>query len=381
MMRPQHFFIILPMLLSSTLGAVYTFLPAQLNAPEHTQPAAQGLAKPILTAISTHTETVAQWQSTINAYPSAPHGQAKSQALPGVFRGDWGESLNYARHDRVIYQGAMYLSVSAANQYQPPSLSPHYWRKLNHATAQDELACQQQQPNAQLNECDFTTENTINGLDLHGANLSRAKLSGALGAANLSGANLRGATVLGTLLINAETQLDHADLSELHSEGNNPVRAESANLQGIILVNAELYGAQFNASNLSGAQMMGAIMTGAHFSASNLSAVNLTDAEMSYAQLSGSSLSHAALHHAELTSAELSNTDFSGAHLKHANLAEADLNYANLEGADLSGANLLAARNTQTAAIDQHTRFTHAICPDGAFVDDYHITSCVGHGF
>jgi uncharacterized protein YjbI with pentapeptide repeats len=378
---PKKFFILLPIMLSSALGAAYSWLPTQLATPERSHPAANELTKLSHTILSTHAESVAPWRSTINEFPAAPHRQAKADPLAGVFRGDWGESLSYAHHDRVIYQGALYLSIIPANQYQPPSLSPLSWRKLKHAPAQDELACQQHNANAQLSECDFSSENSINGLDLHGANLSHAKLSGALGAANLRGAKLRGATVLGTLLINADTQLDHADLSELHSEGNHPVRVESGNLQGIILVKAELYGAQVNASNLSGAQMMGAILTGANFSASDLSAVNLTDAEMSYARLSGSSLSHATLHHAELSSAELSDTDFSGADLKHANLAEADFNHANLEGADLSDANLLAARHTQTTTIDQHTSFTHAICPDGAFVDNSLITSCVGHGF
>ena len=158
-----------------------------------------------------------------------------AQKLPGLFRGDWGETPVYAKNDRVNYERATYLSLENANHNQPPTTSPAYWRLIKKFKEFHEEACFTPGPGRDLGECDFTEVGSLKDMDLHGAVLMNARLNGDLGAADLSGANLSGAAVIGSLVIGRYTRIDHANLSGLQSDGNNPLIAESANLSGVNL--------------------------------------------------------------------------------------------------------------------------------------------------
>ncbi len=318
---------------------------------------------------------------TLEDGPGAGHSQQKSKNLPGVFRGDWGETPVYGKNDRVNYQGAAYLSLEDENQNQPPSLNPVFWRKVKNAGDSNEEACYLPGPEAKLDECDFTGENSLKDRDLSGANLAKTRLNGDLGAANLSGADLSGAAVIGSLVINPETRIDHANLSGLQSNGNNPLIAESANLSATNFTNANLYGAKMKGAHLEGAKLTGATLTGADLASTQLESADLSKTDLTYANLSESSMSGAALSQADLTEADLSRADLSLANLHEANIAGANLAGADLSSADLRGADLTDAQGADSAVVDTQTDFTSAICPDGVTVDGIRMTTCVGHGF
>ncbi|MFI3155541.1 MAG: pentapeptide repeat-containing protein [Methylococcaceae bacterium] len=313
--------------------------------------------------------------------PGAGHSQRKSKTLPGVFRGDWGEMPVYGKNDRVNYQGAAYLSLEDENQNRSPSLNPAFWRRVKKAGDNNEEACYFPGPQATLNECDFTEENSLKDRDLSGADLNKARLNGELGAANLSGADLSGAAVIGSLIIGPDTRIDHANLSGLQSNGNNPLMAESANLSGTDFANANLYGAKMKGANLNGAKLTGATLTGADLASTHLESAELSKTDLTYANFSASSLSSSTLSQADLTEADLSRADLSLANLHDANIAGANLAGADLSSADLRGANLTDAQGADSALIDSQTDFMSAICPDGVTVDGARITTCVGHGF
>jgi uncharacterized protein YjbI with pentapeptide repeats len=301
--------------------------------------------------------------------------------LPGAFRGDWGETLVYARNDRVNYEDAAYISLENDNQNQPPSTSPAFWRMVKKFKESDPEACLSPGQGADLTKCDFTEEVSLKDRNLNGAVLSKARLGGELGSADLTGANLSGAAVSGSLVIGPDTRLDHANLSKLQSDGNNPLIAESANLRNTNLSEANLYGAKMTGANLTGADLTGAALTGAELSETRLEGVGLSKANLTFANLSAGVLAGAALNEADLTDANLTEADFSRANLQQANLAGTELARADLSGADLRGANLTAAKGADSAVIDSETDFTDAICPDGVSVDGTQVTTCIGHGF
>lgn len=302
-------------------------------------------------------------------------------SLPGVFRGDWGETPVYARNDRVNYEDAAYLSLENDNQNQPPAGSPNYWRLLKTFQAADLQACAAPKPGSDLSKCDFSSDMNLKDRDLSGAVLKNARLNGDLGNANLNGADLSGAAVIGSLVIGPNTRLENANLSKLQSDGNNPLIADAANLNHANLTEANLYGAKLNHANLAGARLTGSTLTGAQLSAGRLEGAELRKANLSYANLSDGVLVNAVLGEADLSEANLSGSDFSNANLQQANLAGADLSGSDFSGADFRGANLEAAKNADSAIIDSQTDFTFAICPDGARVDGTRVATCVGHGF
>jgi uncharacterized protein YjbI with pentapeptide repeats len=307
--------------------------------------------------------------------------QPSSGQLPGVFRGDWGETLVYVRNDRVNYEGAAYLSLEDDNQNQPPAASPAFWRMVKKFKESDPEACLSPGQGADLTKCDFTETVSLKDRNLNGAVLSKARLGGELGSADLTGANLSGAVVAGSLVIGPDTRLDHANLSKLQSDGNNPLVAESANLSNTNFSEANLYGAKMTGADLTGANLAGATLTGAELSETRLESVGLSKANLTFANLSAGVLADAALNEADLTDANLTDADFSRANLQQANLAGTELARTDLSGANLRGANLVAAKNTHSAIIDSETDFTDAICPDGVSVDGTQVTTCVGHGF
>jgi len=308
-------------------------------------------------------------------------GRHGSRKLPGIFRGDWGETPVYARNDRVNYQHAAYLSLEDDNQNQPPSTSPAFWVRVKKFKQNDPAACLSPAQGADLSQCDFSEAVSLKDRNLSGAVLLKARLSGELGRADLSGANLHGAAVIGSLVIGPDTRLDHANLSKLQSDGNNPLIAEGANLNHINFSAASLYGAKMAGADLGGADLTGATLTGAVLREARLEGVSLAKANLSYANLAAGELANAVLSEADLNTANLTDADFSHSNLQHANLAGTALAGTDLSGADLRGANLTAAKGTASAIVDGATDFSGAICPDGASVDGIQVTTCIGHGF
>jgi len=376
----------LPLLGGLALGSAYLVMSSK--APEFTDTLAESSEKPVLSDVTAHQLTGHNQRGFVNtskiAIPknsATPKNAPVTEKLPGIFRGDWGETPVYAANDRVNFEGAAYLSLLDDNQNQPPPLSSAYWRMVDAADLKNAADCLLIGPDAHLNTCDFTQENSLKDRGLQGADLSQARLGGDLGAANLNGANLSGAAVIGSLLIRPDTQMEHANLSGLQSDGNNPLIAEAAMMNHVNFSNANLYGAKLKTANMTGASLTGATLTGADMRASRLEGADLSKTDLTYARLSEASLAGATLSKADLTEANLSKANFSTANLHNANLAATNLAETNLSGADLSGANLTDAQGTDSALIDSNTNFIAAICPDGVFVDGKQATTCIGHGF
>ena len=377
---------ILPLLGGLALGSAY--LAMSSKASEFTDTVAESSENSVLPDITAHQLTEHNQRGVANiskiAIPENPATQQnlrKIEKLPGIFRGDWGETPVYVANDRVNFEGAAYLSLLDDNQNQPPALGSTYWRMVKAAELKNAEDCLLILPDAHLDSCDFTQENSLKDKDLQGADLSQARLSGNLGSANLNGANLSGAAVIGSLLISPDTQMDHANLSDLQSDGNNPLIAEAATMDKANFSNANLYGANLKAATLTGANLTGATLTDADMRASHMEEADLSKTDLTYARLSGASFRGATLNKADLTEANLSKANFSTANLHNANLAGANLAETNLSGTDLSGVNLTDAQGTDSTLIDSDTNFTAAICPDGVVVDGRQATTCLGHGF
>ena len=132
------------------------------------------------------------------------------------------------------------------------------------------------------------------------------------------------------------------------------VDLHKANLRGICLNEAELFGGILSEADLSGACLEGAHLETAHLYEARLINVKLRDAclysahllqaDLSGSDLRGANLSNATLNKANLSNADLKGADLSDAHLEGANLSNADLIGANLSNAKLSKANLQGAK-------------------------------------
>ncbi|MBD2532938.1 pentapeptide repeat-containing protein [Nostoc flagelliforme FACHB-838] len=169
--------------------------------------------------------------------------------------------------------------------------------------------------------------------------LSRANLDGAiLLGANLDGANLDGAILLGA-------NLDGANLNGANLDGAifSGAILSRANLDGAILSRANLDGAILSRAILSRANLSGASLKGADLSGANLNGASLSDANLKGANLSGANLSGASLKGADLSNANLNGTSLSRANLDGANLYNVNLSRANLIGANFHDVNLIRA--------------------------------------
>jgi TIR domain/Pentapeptide repeats (8 copies) len=102
-------------------------------------------------------------------------------------------------------------------------------------------------------------------------------------------------------------------------------RRQSVKLEGLLLIQPDLFGADLNGADLNGADLNGADLNGANLVGANLVGANLRGASLV------------------------------GANLRWANLTGADLNGASLAEANLTGANLIWADLTE--AVLQHTVF------------------------
>jgi uncharacterized protein YjbI with pentapeptide repeats len=385
-MKTQKFFLVsLSLLGIIAIGATYDFEYTSQSKSFTNKPGqiSEQAKTPAIDQLAANFQQSNDETQMLVAEESALPTPAKSvpRKLPGIFRGDWGETPVYAKNDRVNFERAAYLSLQNDNQNQAPSTYPAFWRLVKKFKALHEEVCFSPMPGADLAECDFTEAASLKDMNLSGALLSNARLSGELGSADLSNANLSGASVIGSLVISPDTRLDHANLSKLQSDGNNPLIAESANLNNVNFSEANLYGAKLKGASFTGAQLTGATLTGVEMTSSHLEGAELSKTNLTYANLTGGVLTNAALSEANLSEANLTDADFTRANLQQANLAGSELAGVDLSGANLHGANLTAAKNTDRAIIDNQTDFTSAICPDGVGVDGTQVTTCVGHGF
>lgn len=316
-----------------------------------------------------------------NVSKDASPERQKLKKLPGIFRGDWGETPIYRKNDRVNFERGAYLSLDDDNQNQPPTSSPGHWRLVLKFKAVNEENCFSPAAGLDMGECDFTESGSLKDKDLHGALLTKAQLNGELGSADLSGANLSGAAIIGSLVISPDTRLDHTNLSGLQSDGNNPLIAESANLANTNFTKANLYGAKLKNADLTGTKMSETILIGSQLISAHFDNADLKKADMAYTNLSASSLTNAVMTEVNLEQSDLSQADLSNTNLERANFAGSQLAGANFSGANVRGVNFSAAQGADTTIVNGQTDFAAAICPDGVTVDGTQVTTCFGHGF
>ena len=141
----------------------------------------------------------------------------------------------------------------------------------------------------------------------------------------LQGSNLKWAQMQMILLDNANLQ--GADL-----EG---AQLQYASLQGTDFLEAKLASAQLQEANF-----YTACLENANLREAKLQGANLNDTQLQLADLSGAQLEGADLSHAQLQGANLENAQLQAASLVGANLVGANLKGANLQGADFSKAQI-----------------------------------------
>jgi len=115
------------------------------------------------------------------------------------------------------------------------------------------------------------------------------------------------------------------------------------NLEGCILDNRNLSGADFNHSNLKDVSLISANLSMAKLYETQLAGAKLQDANLSAADLTKSNLEAVNFYSANLFGANLEGAFIEAVNLKYANLEDADLDMAILRGADLQKANLTDA--------------------------------------
>jgi uncharacterized protein YjbI with pentapeptide repeats len=165
----------------------------------------------------------------------------------------------------------------------------------------------------------------LTGLDVidHAKFDSEAKIAAAPEIASLRGRNLDGVVLV------------LADLRKVDFTGASLKGAwlQGAQLQGATLTYAQLQGASLDSAQLQGASLVQAQLQGASLIAAQLKGASLVEA-----QLQGAYLDIAQLQGATLTRAQLQGASLASAQLQGASLVEAQLQGASLPGAQLQGA-------------------------------------------
>lgn len=179
---------------------------------------------------------------------------------------------------------------------------------------------------------------------------SNGKSTPDLSGANLNGtilveADLRGVDLSGARLIKADlsrSDLRGANLSKANLIEANVAGADfrGANLSGADFKNANLTAAIFHDADLSEARLLTSSVSEANLSGANLSGADLTGADLIGRDLSGANFEHAVLGAVHLEQAILRSANFAGTKLSRRSFREADLREANLSGADLASADL-----------------------------------------
>jgi uncharacterized protein YjbI with pentapeptide repeats len=145
--------------------------------------------------------------------------------------------------------------------------------------------------------------------------------------------------------------------------------AESLDLGGRDLRDADLRGMDLVAANLAGADLRGAILDGARLSGADLTAAALDGARLEGADLRHARLVEASLRQAELSGAHLEQALLHGAHLEQAHLPHARLDGARLRDAHFDGATLWGAslRGAELESGHFAGADLHDVDLDGAF--------------
>ena len=158
---------------------------------------------------------------------------------------------------------------------------------------------------------------------------------------------LAAATVIGRRSSEMEEQLNldgailvHADLSIMHFKNADLTRANlsSANLSGIVLSGAVLNYATLTGAFGPGADLSFALLVGADLTGAKLEYPNLGNAKLPRATLTGAKLPRAHLASANLTDANLASANLTGANLNSADLMGVDFHSTDLTDTDLTNA-------------------------------------------
>ena len=200
--------------------------------------------------------------------------------------------------------------------------------------------------------------NFLQGRDLRHANLYNAVLprldlrsrrdehSGELIDTELRGADLRWAQMQGVLLDEADVGGANLQGAQLQGASLWSTRLEGANLSDAQLQDARLGNARLADASLTRAQLQGAVLSGAGLRGADLTGAQLQGARLDQADLRGANLTGAALQGADLSGAKLE-----GARVQDAQLQGAVLSGASLVGVDLTGAGLADVKADHTAAL------------------------------
>ncbi|MDY6785366.1 MAG: pentapeptide repeat-containing protein [Cyanobacteriota bacterium] len=138
---------------------------------------------------------------------------------------------------------------------------------------------------------------------------------------NLSNSNLEGAILVG------------ADLRNINLQGSNLRRAnlEGANLQGVNLTGADLRGANLAGANLQNAQLKGCQCDESNFYGAQLQETDFSEASLVEIKALWANFQNANFRRANLQSANLNRTQLEGADFYKADLKKASLRFADLK--------------------------------------------------
>jgi uncharacterized protein YjbI with pentapeptide repeats len=152
--------------------------------------------------------------------------------------------------------------------------------------------------------------------NLEGAILQEVELFGA----NLRKANLRKANLRGAKLVRADLSRANLEGAKLFGAKLRVANLREANLRGAELMGADLSFAKLIEAKLEGANLEGVYLEGAYLEGANLEGANLNGAKLMEANLKGANLVGASLKEANLINSNLSGSDFSGANITATNL-------------------------------------------------------------
>ena len=183
---------------------------------------------------------------------------------------------------------------------------------------------------------------SLRGRRLEGAVLVDAKMRGA----DFTAANLAGAALDGADLREAKFECASPSTRWLAFAEDAALEKTCARLDGASLSAAMLQNAAFKGAQMRSTILIGARLQGARLNSANLRAADLKFAKLHCADLTMAQLQGADLLQGELQGARLDYAQLQGAVLESANLQGTSLAEARLDGADLSAAVLHGANLT-----------------------------------
>jgi hypothetical protein len=152
--------------------------------------------------------------------------------------------------------------------------------------------------------------------------------------------------LLGGLVMGASYEALGVDVASHPISG--PGDYAGADVRGVELAGANLWGFDFGGADLSGANLAGSDLAWASLTAAGLVGANLANANLMGADFVDADCSRADLSGADLTRANLRGTNLTGADLSGAYLAVTNLAGADLTGADLDSTVMIGVRYDDT---------------------------------